>query len=195
MQTFRLSVQRDHSPLMCVYFCGVACIENLSKHLMPCVYQHPKLRTYCSDTMLRKIEALTEDNIAYISDNGKTYELNKVEKLSCQGMTIYNRSSLSKYFCSDYLTLIFSRFVTVIGFPIGGTSCSKLGDTLIVFVSNTLTGLPLCLPGCQSFVERKAFNTDFSKSDNPPDFLPNILAPTKCPFSSITNWTCTLVCR
>ena len=67
---------------MCVYFCGGTCIEDLSKHLIPCVSQHPKLRTCSSDTILRAIEELTEDNISYTSDNGKTYEFNKAEKLN-----------------------------------------------------------------------------------------------------------------
>ena len=68
--------------LMCVYFCGGTCIEDLSKHIIPCVSQHPKLRTCSSDTILRAIEELTEDNISYTSDNGKTYEFNNAEKLN-----------------------------------------------------------------------------------------------------------------
>ena len=55
--------------LMCVYFCGGTCIEDLSKHLIPCVSQHPKLRTCSSDTILRAIEELTEDNVSYTSDS------------------------------------------------------------------------------------------------------------------------------
>ena len=46
--------------LMCVYFCGGTCIEDLSKHIIPCVSQHPKLRTCSSDTILRAIEELTD---------------------------------------------------------------------------------------------------------------------------------------
>ncbi len=68
--------------LMCVYFCGGTCIEDLSKHIIPCVSQHPKLRTCSSDTILRAIEELTEGNVSYTSDNGKTYEFNKAEKLN-----------------------------------------------------------------------------------------------------------------
>ena len=67
---------------MCVCFCGGTCIEDLSKHLMPCASQHPKLRACSSDTILRAIAELTEDNISYTSDNGKTYEFNKAEKLN-----------------------------------------------------------------------------------------------------------------
>ena len=67
---------------MCVYFCGGTCIEDLSKHIIPCVSQHPKLRTCSSDTILRAIEELTEGNVSYTSDNGKTYEFNKAEKLN-----------------------------------------------------------------------------------------------------------------
>ena len=68
--------------LMCIYFCGGSCIEDISKHLMPYVSQHPKLRSCSSDTILRAIEELTEDNITYTSDSGKSYEFNKAEKLN-----------------------------------------------------------------------------------------------------------------
>ena len=68
--------------LMCVYFCGGSCIEDITNHLMPYVSQHPKLRTCSSDTILRAIEELTEDNITYTSDSGKSYDFNKAEKLN-----------------------------------------------------------------------------------------------------------------
>ena len=42
--------------LMCIYFCGGTCIEDVSKHLMSYLSQHPKLRTCSSDTILRAIE-------------------------------------------------------------------------------------------------------------------------------------------
>ena len=86
--------------LMCVYFCGGTCIEDLSKHLIPCVSQHPKLRTCSSDTILRAIEELTEDNISYTSDNGKTYEFNKAEKLNTLLLeALLTTGQLTKGFC------------------------------------------------------------------------------------------------
>ena len=68
--------------LMCVYFCGGSCIEDVSSHLMPYLSQHPTLRTCSSDTILRSIEELTEDNIKYVSDLGRPYEFNPAEKLN-----------------------------------------------------------------------------------------------------------------
>ena len=44
--------------LMCIFFCGGTCIEDVSKHLMPYLSQHPKLRTCSSDTILRAIEGI-----------------------------------------------------------------------------------------------------------------------------------------
>ena len=68
--------------LMCIFFCGGTCIEDVSKHLMPYLSQHPKLRTCSSDTILRAIEELTETNLLYTSDSSKSYEFNKAEKLN-----------------------------------------------------------------------------------------------------------------
>ena len=68
--------------LMCVYLCGGSCIEDVSRHLMPYLSQHPTLRTCSSDTILRSIEELTEDNISYVSDQGRSYDFNPAEKLN-----------------------------------------------------------------------------------------------------------------
>ena len=68
--------------LMCLYFCGGSCIEDVTKHLLPTLSLHPTLRTCSSDTILRAIEELTEDNITYVSDAGKAYDFNATEKLN-----------------------------------------------------------------------------------------------------------------
>ena len=68
--------------LMCVYFCGGSCIEDVTKHLLPTLSLHLTLRTCSSDTILRAIEELTEDNITYVSDAGKAYDFNAAEKLN-----------------------------------------------------------------------------------------------------------------
>lgn len=41
--------------LMCVYFCGGTCIEDISAHLMKHLSLHPRLRTCSADTILRAI--------------------------------------------------------------------------------------------------------------------------------------------
>ena len=58
--------------LMSVYFCGGSCVEDVTSHLMHHLSYHPTLRTCSSDTILRAIRELTQDNISYTSDHGKT---------------------------------------------------------------------------------------------------------------------------
>lgn len=68
--------------LMCIYFCGGSCIEDLSNHLFRRLSLHPELRTCSSDTVLRAIEELTEANTTYVSDSGNSYDFNTAEKLN-----------------------------------------------------------------------------------------------------------------
>lgn len=68
--------------LMCVYFCGGSCIEDVSSHLMKHLSLHPRLRTCSADTILRAIKELTTENISYTSDAGKTYDFNTADKLN-----------------------------------------------------------------------------------------------------------------
>ena len=68
--------------LMSVYFCGGSCIEDVTSHLMYHLSLHPTLRTCSADTILRAIKELTQDNISYTSDTGKTYDFNTADKLN-----------------------------------------------------------------------------------------------------------------
>ena len=68
--------------LMCVYFCGGSCVEDVTSHLMPHLSQHPRLRTCSADTILRAIKELTEQNITYTSDSGKSYDFNTAERMN-----------------------------------------------------------------------------------------------------------------
>ncbi len=68
--------------LMCVYFCGGSCIEDVTTHLMPHLSLHPTLRTCSADTILRAISELTQENISYRSDMGKTYGFNTADRLN-----------------------------------------------------------------------------------------------------------------
>ena len=68
--------------LMSVYFCGGSCIEDVTSHLMCHLSLHPTLRTCSADTVLRAIKELTQDNISYTSDTGKTYAFNTADKLN-----------------------------------------------------------------------------------------------------------------
>ena len=43
---------------------------------------HPTLRTCSSDTILRAIKELTQENISYTSDQGKIYDFNTADKLN-----------------------------------------------------------------------------------------------------------------
>lgn len=51
--------------LMCIYFCGGSCVEDLSSHLINHLSLHPKLRTCSADTILRAISELAQSNISY----------------------------------------------------------------------------------------------------------------------------------
>lgn len=68
--------------LMCVYFCGGSCVEDISSHLMEHVSLHPLLRTCSADTILRAINELTGENISYTSDSGKSYDFNTSDTLN-----------------------------------------------------------------------------------------------------------------
>ena len=67
---------------MSVYFCGGACIEDVTTHLMRHLSLHPTLRTCSADTILRAIRELTVENISYTSDSGKSYDFNTADTLN-----------------------------------------------------------------------------------------------------------------
>ena len=67
---------------MSIYFCGGSCIENVTIHLMNHLSLHPTLRTCSSDTILRAIKELTQENISYTSDTGKNYDFNTADTLN-----------------------------------------------------------------------------------------------------------------
>ena len=68
--------------LMSVYFCGGSCIEDVTTHLIYHLSLHPTLRTCSADTILSAIKELTQDNISYTSDTGKTYDFNTADNLN-----------------------------------------------------------------------------------------------------------------
>ena len=90
--------------LMSVYFCRGSCVEDVTSHPMRHLSYHPMPRTCSSDTILRAIKELTQDNISYTSNQGKTYDFNTADKLNalliraeylhrkpCLCKTLYNR--------------------------------------------------------------------------------------------------------
>ena len=68
--------------LMCIYFCGGSCIEDVTTHLMSHLSLHPTLRTCSADTILRAINELAQDNITYTSGSGKAYDFNTADTLN-----------------------------------------------------------------------------------------------------------------
>ena len=68
--------------LMSIYFCGGSCIEDVTTHLMNHLSLHPTLRTCSSDTILRAIKELTQENISNTSDMGKNYDFNTADTLN-----------------------------------------------------------------------------------------------------------------
>ena len=68
--------------LMSIYFCGGSCTEDVTTHLMNHLSLHPTLRTCSSDTILRAIKELTQENISHTSDTGKNYDFNTADTLN-----------------------------------------------------------------------------------------------------------------
>ena len=68
--------------LMCIYFCGGSCVEDVTSHLMEVLSLHPHLRTCSVDTILRAISELTTPNLTYWSYSGKSYDFNVASDLN-----------------------------------------------------------------------------------------------------------------
>ena len=56
--------------------------QDVTTHLMNHLSLHPTLRTCSSDTILRAIKELTQENFSYTSDMGKTYDFNTADTLN-----------------------------------------------------------------------------------------------------------------
>ena len=67
---------------MSIYFCGGSCIEDVTTHLMNHLSLHTTLHTCSSDTILRAIKELMQENISYTSDTGKNYDFNTADTLN-----------------------------------------------------------------------------------------------------------------
>ena len=82
-QSFGYSYSEILRSLMCVFFCGGSCIEDVSTHLMRHLSCHPKLKTCSSDTILRAIKELTTCNTTYPSTvSGKSYDFNTADTMN-----------------------------------------------------------------------------------------------------------------
>ena len=82
-RTFGYQYSEILRSLMCVFFCGGSCIEDVSTHLMRHLSSHPRIRTCSADTILRAIKELTVSNITYTSPvSGKSYDFNTSDKMN-----------------------------------------------------------------------------------------------------------------
>ncbi len=69
--------------LMCVFFCGDSCVEDVSTYLMRYQSYHPKLNTCSADTILRAIKELTTGNTTYTSPvSGKSYDFKTADTMN-----------------------------------------------------------------------------------------------------------------
>ena len=68
--------------LVSVYFSGGSYVEDVTSQRMRHRSYHAMLRKCSSDTILRAIKELTQENISYTSDKGKTYDFNTADKLN-----------------------------------------------------------------------------------------------------------------
>ncbi len=82
-KSFGYSYAETLCSLMCVFFCGSSCVEDVSAHLMHHLSCHPKLKTCSADTILRAIKELTSENITYTSSSSeKSYDFNTADKMN-----------------------------------------------------------------------------------------------------------------
>ena len=82
-KTFGYQYSEIFRSLMCVYFCGGSCVEDISTHLMSHLSFHPVLRSCSADTILRAIKELTVPNITYTSSvSGKSYDFNVADRMN-----------------------------------------------------------------------------------------------------------------
>ena len=56
--------------------------QDVTTHLTNHLSLHPTLRTCSSDTILRAIKELTQENVSYTSDTGKNYDFNTADTLN-----------------------------------------------------------------------------------------------------------------
>lgn len=56
--------------------------QDVTTHLTNLLSLHPTLRTCSSDTILRAIKELTQENISYTSNTGKNYDFNTADTLN-----------------------------------------------------------------------------------------------------------------
>lgn len=68
--------------LMCVYFCGDSCVEDVGSHLMPHLSLHPTLCTCSADTILRALKELAREKTSYMSGSSKSYDFNTADTLN-----------------------------------------------------------------------------------------------------------------
>lgn len=68
--------------LMCVYLCGGSCVEDVTSHLLRHLSHHLLLRSCSSDTILRIMDELKQENTTYTSETGKQYDFNTADELN-----------------------------------------------------------------------------------------------------------------
>lgn len=81
-----MSVGYQHSEiiraLFCIYFCGGESVEDVSLCLKSHLLLRPHPGVPSSDTILRGISELSNNNVTYTSDRGIIYDFNIFEKLN-----------------------------------------------------------------------------------------------------------------
>ena len=64
------------------YLCGGSCVEDVTSHLLRHLSHHPLLRSCSSDTILRIMDELKQENTTYTSETGKQYDFNTADELN-----------------------------------------------------------------------------------------------------------------
>jgi len=91
--------------LWSTFFCGGDCAEDLNEHLREHLVTIPEMKVADADTVLRVLKSLKTNKEKIVSDSGKTYEINKNDKINELNISILKKLDMLKannYYDFDY---------------------------------------------------------------------------------------------
>jgi len=91
--------------IMCVFYSGGSCAEDIQTHLGKHLKSIPGTKVPSADTILRGIKELAIPNQTYISKQGKSYDFNvntKLNQLNIKSLLLTNQLKSDTYYDFDY---------------------------------------------------------------------------------------------
>jgi hypothetical protein len=95
-----------------VFFCGGECAEDIQIHLRNTLKGIPAHKVASSDTMLREVKSLAEENTQVISSSGKVYQFNinnKMNRLNMKLLLLTGQLEKGESYDFDYDNQIISH--------------------------------------------------------------------------------------